>query len=405
MSLPSGYKRLEYIQSSGSQYIDENFVPDATTKVIMDFQMLSPGTTNECIFGVSGQFSFRWYGTNSAFRSNGANSVNFPSSVSSTARHTVSKETLTCTIDGADSVTNTAGTVTLSLYLFAQHTASGASNYAKVRCYSRQVYKNGALVRDYIPCKTDGEEIGLWDDVNSVFYGNAGTGTFTAGPEVGVATPENFRLSSSTDDSATLAWDAVDGATGYKLYRDGVLIATLTDTSYTDAIQPFAFYVYTLTAYNDGGESEAAALTYYAEPDNPILYLVTNRTAADVENETDKGFYNSSDINRVGAAVEYISGRFTALGYDCPVTVKKYWSESDTPTASQMEVYRQNIVTLRRQIMVLRSTPETPASMKFLNWADANNIEQILFDIEKQIITMASTFVACGPATCGGEYL
>ena len=30
-------------------------------------------------------------------------------------------------------------------------------------------------------------EVGLWDDVNSVFYGNAGTGTFTAGPVIAIA--------------------------------------------------------------------------------------------------------------------------------------------------------------------------------------------------------------------------
>ena len=250
MSLPSGYKRLEYIESSGTQYIDENFVPDATAKVVMDFQMVSPGTSNECIFGVAGQFSFRWYGTSSVFRSNGANSVDFPSSVSSTARHTVSKKTLTCTIDGSDSVTNKAGTVTLSLYLFAQHTASGASNYAKVRCYSRQVYKNGALVRDYIPCKTDGEEIGLWDDVNIVFYGNAGTGTFTAGPVVITAPqiPAGFTASALSDTTVQLNWAASDGATGYKLYKNGASLSTLTETSYTDTVELFSSTVYAVTA-------------------------------------------------------------------------------------------------------------------------------------------------------------
>ena len=59
-----------------------------------------------------------------------------------------------------------------------------------------------------------------------------------------------------------------------------------------------------------------------------------HRGRVDVENETDKGFYNASDLNRVGAAVEYIAGRFAALGYDCPVTVKKDWLTSDAPTAA-----------------------------------------------------------------------
>ena len=36
MSLPSGYKRLEYIQSTGTQYIDTGFKPNNNTRVVMD---------------------------------------------------------------------------------------------------------------------------------------------------------------------------------------------------------------------------------------------------------------------------------------------------------------------------------------------------------------------------------
>lgn len=263
MSFPKNFKRLEYIQSSGTQYINENFVPDATTKVIMDFQMVSPGTANECIFGVAGQFSFRWYGTSSVFRSNGANTVDFPSSVSSTARHTVSKETLTCTIDGAYSVSNTAGKVTLSLYIFAQHTASGASNYAKVRCYSRQVYKNGTLIRDYIPCQNDSGAVGLWDEVNSVFYGNAGTGTFTAGP---VVEPPEAPANLQHLLAVRFTWSAVDGATKYNVYRDDAMIGTTTGLFYVDdTAAENTEYTYAVSAVGSGGESAKATMTVYTK--------------------------------------------------------------------------------------------------------------------------------------------
>ena len=36
MSLPIGYKRLEYIQSSGTQYIDTGFKPNQDTRVVCD---------------------------------------------------------------------------------------------------------------------------------------------------------------------------------------------------------------------------------------------------------------------------------------------------------------------------------------------------------------------------------
>lgn len=118
-----------------------------------------------------------------------------------------------------------------------------------------------------------------------------------------------------------------------------------------------------------------------------------------MENKTDKGFYNASDLNRVGAAVEYIAGRFTALGYACPVTVKKDWLTSDAPTASQLETYRQNIVTLRGQIAVMASTPEAPASIAGLNYVKANNIEQILLDLDARSSTTSQNHGA-SPASC-----
>jgi len=54
----------------------------------------------------------------------------------------------------------------------------------------------------------------------------------------------------------TLGWDPVVGATGYKVYRDGVLLATLAGTSYTDTdLKANRSYVYTATAVNSAGES------------------------------------------------------------------------------------------------------------------------------------------------------
>ena len=84
---------------------------------------------------------------------------------------------------------------------------------------------------------------------------------------------------------------------------------------------------------------------------------------------------------------------------------KSKWDENLIPTKSTMEQYLSNINKLKAQITLLKTTPSSPVSMQLLDWVGANNIEQILLDIEKQLITMASTFVACGPATCGGDYL
>lgn len=156
-------------------------------------------------------------------------------------------------------------------------------------------------------------------------------------------------------------------------------------------------YAVALTAVTAAGVSTNYTLTLYYG----LLSLITDRTRADVENETDKGFYNATDLNRVGAAVEYIAGRFTALGYACPVTVKKDWLTTDAPTASQMEAYRQNIVTLRGQITVMQSTPNAPASMAGLDYVKANDIEQILLDLDALIDNLIKSWYFSGEVYAG----
>ena len=174
---------------------------------------------------------------------------------------------------------------------------------------------------------------------------------------------------------------------------------TLIEGAWTATVERAADDTYhvALTAVTAAGVSTNYTLTLYYG----LLSLITDRTRADVENETDKGFYNASDLNRVGAAVEYIADRFTALGYACPVTVKKDWLTNDTPTQRQMETYRQNIATLRGQIVFMQSTPEAPASMAGLNYVKANNIEQILLDLDALIDKLTKSWCFSGELYAG----
>lgn len=174
---------------------------------------------------------------------------------------------------------------------------------------------------------------------------------------------------------------------------------TLIEGAWTATVERAAddTYAVALTAVTAAGVSTNYTLTLYYG----LLSLITDRTRADVANETDKGFYNASDLNRVSAAVEYIAGRFAALGYACPVTVKKDWLTSDAPTASQLEIYRQNIVTLRGRIAVMASTPEAPASMAGLDYVKANNIEQILLDLDALIDKLIKSWCFSGELYAG----
>lgn len=420
MSLPNGYKRLEYIQSSGTQYVDSGFKPSSNTKVVADYYTTS---TQGAVIGSDNS----WLNSDfvievhfAAFSSTIYNHSTVPS-----GRHTATLDKGVFSLDG-ETLATMAGTFTGSynLTLFALNRSNSIQEYGILRLYSCQIYDNGSICRDFIPCQKADGAVGLWDDVNEVFYGNAGSGAFTAGPEVPKAppTPSGFTSGRLTDTTVKLGWTASNGATGYKLYKNGALLATLTDTSYTDTAQIFSSTVYAVTAYNDDGESTAAELTYCSIPENPILYLVTDRTESDVayakllsgkgmgsmsdEEKAEwlsglKGSYNASDLNRVGSAVDYVAGRLQRFGNAVEVYTKKDWATKDVPNVSAMKRYLNDVATLRAVLAVLSTTPEVPPDMDGLTYTEANNIEQILKDIDLLITNMTAAWFYSGDLYAG----
>ena len=131
--------------------------------------------------------------------------------------------------------------------------------------YSCQIYDNGTMIRDYIPCQTTAGEIGMWDDVNSVFYGNAGTGTFTAGPAI-IPDPPATPTGLQTVLAVVLQWAASANADRYDVYRDGAKLGSTETTQYVDSTpEANQTYVYTVKAVNGGGESAGTSITVYTK--------------------------------------------------------------------------------------------------------------------------------------------
>lgn len=173
-----------------------------------------------------------------------------------------------------------------------------------------------------------------------------------------------------------------------------------------------------LTAINSGGASTEFSLTLYYG----VLNLITDRTQADVErvrylaakgwanmSEEEqaewsaglKGAYNASDLNRVGAAVAYVAGRFTALGYSVEVETKQNWFVSDIPTASEMVAYLNSVSYLRSVVSVFHTTPEVPEDTEGLTYTEANNIEQILLDLDLIIKNIIAAWYYSGELYAG----
>ena len=148
--------------------------------------------------------------------------------------------------------------------------------------------------------------------------------------------------------------------------------------------------------YGSGQTVTDSVTLYYG------LTLITDRTQSDVTNGTDKGLYNASDLNRVGAAMVYLRDKFNDNGYDVSIQPKTDWREIDVPTDSSMTLYLQCLGTLRGVLTVPDGTPETPVTMEGLNYITANNIEKILEAVDL-VLNRSITFLYYSGELYSGE--
>ena len=232
MSLPGGYKRLEYIQSSGTQYIDTGFKPNQNTSIIVDATVRAVGSAQNggagILFGSAnpvlenGYEAYVYDKTFYAIYNNTFQTATTSFSGGERLKVEFRKNVCTVAMNGAQIFTATfeqttfSSTVNLTLLKLPRT----SSFYGSCALYSAQIYDGTMLIRDFIPCKNASETVGLWDDVNGVFYGSAGTGAFIAGPEV-KGTHET--LIDGTAYGIQLGRCLI-GGTGYEVKKGRVLI-------------------------------------------------------------------------------------------------------------------------------------------------------------------------------------
>ena len=109
------------------------------------------------------------------------------------------------------------------------------------------------------------------------------------------------------------------------------------------------------------------------------LHLVFDRTEADVLDSTQKGFYNASDLNRVGEAEADLAALCRALGNTCAVSPKTDWSLTDIPTQAQMQTFIGHLNAFKALFPYPGDMPPVPADMHHLDWQRANDIEELLY--------------------------
>ena len=178
----SEYKEVEYIESTGSQYIDTGYNITGTTGVEAEYEYTSL-TTQQRIFGTdyyqlyinrAGNYGYLFNDNTSDWKTNnirvdkGKHKVEFNKEL---GRLKFDDGNLYNNASLLSGLTNTSAN-TLSIM-----SAHGGGNKAKIKIYSFKIYENERLVRNYIPCyKVSDNTIGMYETINQEFHPSVGTG-------------------------------------------------------------------------------------------------------------------------------------------------------------------------------------------------------------------------------------
>lgn len=184
--LPDEYQEVEYIKSTGTQYIDTGVNADSD----LGFEMrINFGRTARwgAIKKLDNNHYIRHHNYNNYYHYGDPNYTTLTSDDVTVKLDTINH---TITSNGvSQSINNSSFDVGMTYWLFARNSNDNGlnnnspDNFAIGKKYYCKLFKRGIIVRDFVPCyrKADNKP-GLYDLVEGIFYTNQGTGEFLYGP-------------------------------------------------------------------------------------------------------------------------------------------------------------------------------------------------------------------------------
>lgn len=181
--------KVEYLQSSGTQYIDTGILPDVDTNFVVDLQMIETPSSDNYILGKYGSSQeFYLYASSGKYRYAWSSSNRTTTLSIDTNRHTISMYS-----DGTNSYLYVDGnkiyervtlshTATRTTTIFRGGTTGVATGFPQ-KIYSCTMSKNGSPIIDLIPVRV-GTTGYMYDKVSGQLFGNAGSGSFTYGNDI-----------------------------------------------------------------------------------------------------------------------------------------------------------------------------------------------------------------------------
>lgn len=190
--IPKEYKKLEYIQSTGTQYIDTGTPLTSNSRIVMDCELTAvSGTqcffcsrteatttdaTSNTLFAIGSTYRKEYYGeSKTATNSDGANKR----IVVDNNKNSIKIGSASLAFSSVDDITSPMNCYLMASTILENGVVGTFSNFAYMKLYSCQIYNNDILLRNFIPCQRKSDStLGLFDIVGQTFYVNSGTGTF-----------------------------------------------------------------------------------------------------------------------------------------------------------------------------------------------------------------------------------
>ena len=309
--LPKEYQEVEYIQSSGTQYIDTGFVSNQDTRLVADFQITATPTSTLGIFGTrktagSTKGAFAIWNVSKAVRFD-YNETPTSTGIATAGYHVVDINKNIANIDGTSfTATYASFNSTYPIFLFAVNNGGTAdSRMVSASWYSCQIYDNGTLVRDFVPCYRKADNVaGLYDLVNDTFHTNAGSGTFDVGDDVSGGSSDEtleFTYSGNYTDNRT------NGKGTVRLNTSGTL----------NVISGIATVVAYILAGGGGAHKryDSDGYTLYSGGGGGNQTVMVKLSPGTYEIVIGTGGEGSVDASGSGSSTGYSGGTTTAFGY------------------------------------------------------------------------------------------
>ena len=129
--------------------------------------------------------------------------------------------------------------------------------------------------------------------------------------------------------------------------------------------------------------------------------LIYDRTQSDVNYALNnpgstsflKGTYNYTDLNRIESWCEYIAQQLNLYNYFVNITTKTDWTMEDFPTKSELKRIRDNVESLKNAFISFTNVPD---SLEKMTYEKANDLEKVLYEIDKLIKNMIASFLYSG---------